>query len=160
MNHTSKLSLALETALACLVMAGVAQAQSMSSSSSGRSSSMFTPGFAYLGMNFGQSSRLNSGTGGFASQQRKNSHNIYGGAYFNENFGAQIGFTDFDPINRAGGTTYANGVTLSLVGRLPVAPSFNLLGRVGTTYSRTKVSSNPASGIPQATKAVGVRLMA
>ena len=109
---------------------------------------MFTSGFAYLGLNFGQSSfRLNSGTGGFASQQRKNSHNIYGGAYFNENFGAQIGFTDFDRINRAGGTTYANGVTLSLVGRLPVAPSFNLLGRVGTTYSRTHVSPNPASGI-------------
>jgi OmpA-OmpF porin, OOP family len=30
---------------------------------------------------------------------------------------------------------------------LPVSPSFNLLGRVGTSYSRTNVSSNPLSGI-------------
>ncbi len=148
MNHTSKLSLALATALATLAMAGAAQAQSTSSSSSGRSSSMFTPGSAYLGLNFGQSTfRLNSGTGGFTSQERKNSYNLYGGAYFTENFGAQIGYTDFDRINRAGGSTYANGVTLSLVGRLPVASSFNLLGRIGTTYSRTNVTSNPASGI-------------
>ena len=109
---------------------------------------MFTSGFTYLGLNFGQSSfRLNSGTEGYAFQQRKNSHNIYGGAYFNENFGAQIGFTDFDPINRASGTTYANGVTFSLVGRLTAAPSFNLPGRAGTTYSRTHVLSNPASNI-------------
>ena len=109
---------------------------------------MFVPGSAYLGLNLGQSAfRLNSGTGGFSSQNRKNSYNIYGGAYFSENFGAQIGYTDFDRINRAGGSTYASGVTFSLVGRLPVAQSFNLLGRVGTTYSRTDVSSSPASGI-------------
>ena len=109
---------------------------------------MFTPGSANLEMSFGQSSfRLNSGTGGFASQQRKNSHNIYGGACFNENFGAQIGYTDFDRINRAGGTTYANGVTFSLLGRLTAAPSFNLPGRAGTTYSRTHVLFNPASNI-------------
>lgn len=147
MKNASKLSLALATALASFVMAGGAQAQSMSNSSSS-SNSMFTPGSAYLGFNLGQSNfRLNNGAGGFASQQRKNSYNIYGGAYFGQYVGAQIGYTDFDRINRAGGSTYANGVTLSLVGRLPVATSFNLLGRVGTTYSRTEVSSSPASGI-------------
>ena len=109
---------------------------------------MFSPGSAYLGLNFGQSAfRLNSGTGGFPSQERKNSYNLYGGAYFSKYFGAQVGYSDFDGINRAGGSTYDSGVTLSLVGRLPVASSFNLLGRVGTTYSRTDVSSNPASGI-------------
>ncbi len=176
MIQKRKLSIALSTVLASLAMAGLAQAQTSSgsgttsgttsttatgsgpttSSSSGMSSSamfggdgsMFAAGSGYLGFNLGQSTyRLNNGLGGFGSQQRKNSYNIYGGGYFSENVGVQLGYTDFDRISRAGGTTYANGFTVSLVGRLPVAPSFNLLGRLGTTYSRTDVSSNPASGI-------------
>jgi hypothetical protein len=30
---------------------------------------------------------------------------------------------------------------------MPHSPAFNLLTKIGTTYIRTKVSSNPASGI-------------
>ena len=165
MIHKHNLSIALSTVLASLALTGLAQAQTLSgpgtpsgspSGSSGISSnsmsrndgSMFTPGSAYFGFNLGQATyRLNNGLGGFAFQQRKNSYNIYSGAYFSEFLGAQLGYTDFDRISRAGGSTYANGVSLSLIGRLPVAPSLNLLGRLGTTYSRTNVSSNPASGI-------------
>lgn len=154
MKNVSRFSLALAAAVAALGTAGFAQAQttsgtsSTSSSSSMGSNSMFRPNSAYLGFNFGQSQfNLNNGAGGFAFDKRKNSYNIYGGAYFSEYLGAQIGYTDFDRVNRAGGSTYANGVTLSLVGRLPVATSFNLLGRLGTTYSRTDVSTSLASGI-------------
>jgi OmpA-OmpF porin, OOP family len=141
MKNTFKLSIALAAAL---VLAGGAQAQS--SSSGGYS--MYGPGSTYLGFNVGQSNfHLNNGIGGFPADQTKNSYNIYGGGYFTEYLGVQLGYTDFDRINRAGGTTYANGFTASLVGRLPLAPSFNLLGRLGTTYSRTNVSSSPLSGI-------------
>ena len=109
---------------------------------------MYAPGSAYVGLNVGQANyRLDNGVGGFAADQRKKAYSIYGGGYFSNNFGVELSYTDFDRINRAGGTTYANGFGASLVGKLPVAPSFNLLAKVGTLYGRTDVSSDPASGI-------------
>ena len=146
MKRSYKLSVVL--AAAALAMTGAAHAQSSMSSSSANSSSMYAPGGTYLGFNVGQSNyRLNNGVGGFPSDQRKTAYSIYGGGYFNNNFGVELGYTDFDRINRAGGTTYANGFSVSLVGKLPLSPQFNLLGKLGTTYGRTDVSSNPASGI-------------
>ena len=157
MKNTFKLTPVLAaTALAAVAMSGGVQAQTSAtttaapstSASSGSGYSMYAPGSTYIGANIGQSNyRLNNGLGVFPSDKRKNSYSIYGGGYFSEYLGAELGYTDFDRISRAGGTTYANGLSLSLVGRLPVAPSFNLLGKVGTTYGRTDVSTNPASGI-------------
>ncbi len=143
MKKSFKLSIAL--AAAALAMAGGAQAQSTSASGG---YSMYAPGATYIGFNAGQSNyRLNNGVGGFASDNRKNSYSLYGGGYFNNNFGLELGYTDFDRIARAGGSTKADGFSVSLVGKLPLAPSFNLLGKLGTTYARTEVTSNPASGI-------------
>ena len=142
MKKSFKLSIALATATLAIV--GAAQAQSTTSSGY----SMYAPGATYFGINAGQSNfRLNNGVGGFNADQRKSAYSIYGGGYFSENFGVELGYTDFDRVNRAGGSTYANGVSASLVGKLPLSPSFNLLGKLGTTYGRTDVSSNPASGI-------------
>lgn len=143
MKKTFKLSTAL--ALAALAMAGGAQAQSTPASGG---YSMYAPGATYIGLNAGSSNyRLNNGTGAFPADQRKNSYSLYGGGYFSQNFGVELGYTDFDRINRAGGSTKADGFSASLVGKLPVSPSINLLGKLGTTYGRTEVSSNPASGI-------------
>ena len=144
MKKSLKLSITL--ALGAMVMAGGVQAQSNTSSSGGYS--MYAPGGTYIGFNVGQSNyRLSNGLGTFPSEQRKNAYSIYGGGYFNNNFGLELGYTDFDRINRAGGTTYASAFSVSLVGKLPVAPSFNLLAKLGTTYGRTDVSSSAASGI-------------
>ena len=167
MKHSIKFSPLLAAALTAFLASGSALAQTASGtsgsastgtaasgSSASRSSmmgggfSMMAPGSSYVGFNFGQSTfRLNNGAGGFPSDQTKNSYSLYGGSYFSEFLGAQIGYTDFDRVTRAGGTSYANGLSLSLVGRLPVATSVNLLGRLGTTYSRSNVSSSPASGV-------------
>ncbi|MBK9444225.1 MAG: outer membrane beta-barrel protein [Comamonadaceae bacterium] len=49
--------------------------------------------------------------------------------------------------SRGGGRTKADGINISLVGKLPLNPAFNLLGKIGTTYSRTDVSSDPTSGV-------------
>lgn len=144
MKTSFKLTIAL--AAAALLMAGGAQAQSNTSASGGYS--MYAPGGAYIGLNAGLSNyRLNNGVGNFPADQRKNSYSIYGGGYFNQNFGLELGYTDFERINRAGGSTKADGTSISLIGKLPVSPSFNLLGKLGTTYGRTDVSANPASGI-------------
>ena len=144
----NSLKLSTLVAAATLALAGVAQAQSSMSTAPSSSYSTYTPGGTYLGFNAGQSNyRLNNGVGGFASEQRKNAYSIYGGGYFSNNLGVELGYTDFDRISRAGGSTKAEGFSVSLVGKLPLAPAFNLLGKVGTTYGRTDVSTNPASGI-------------
>lgn len=110
--------------------------------------SLYAPGSSYLGFNAGQSDfSLSSGAGAFPSDKRDTSYNIYGGSYFSNNFGLELGYTDFGKITRAGGTTKAEGFNVSLVGKMPLSPSFNLLGKLGTTYGRTDVSSAPASGI-------------
>lgn len=139
-------------AVAALAAATGAQAQSTSSSSTSASASsnytFYAPGSRYFGLNIGQSDfSLPNGAGGFGSDNKDTSYNIYGGTYFNNNFGVELGYTDFGKINRGGGQTDAEGINLSLVGRLPLSNAFNLLGKVGTTYGRTRVSAAPASGL-------------
>jgi opacity protein-like surface antigen len=69
------------------------------------------------------------------------------GNYFSPNLGIELGYTDFGSVARAGGKTKADGINLSLIGKMPLNPAFNLLGKIGTTYSRTEVTSNPISGV-------------
>ena len=117
-------------------------------SSDNRGYSMFAPGSSYIGLNAGRSNfRLNNGIGGFPSEQRKNAYSLYGGSYFDNHLGFELGYANFGRINRAGGSTKAEGYNLGLVGKFPVGTSFNLLGRIGTTYGRTDVSSAVGSGI-------------
>jgi len=146
-------------AIAALAAAAGAQAQSSgygssgsttttTTSTSGSKYSWYAPGATYLGLNVGKTDySLNSGVGGFVSDQRDTNYSLYGGGYLNNNFGLELGYTHFGKVARAGGSTDAKGISLSLVGRLPLNSSFNLLGRLGTTYGRTHVSSVPASGI-------------
>jgi opacity protein-like surface antigen len=90
---------------------------------------------------------LGNGIGIFGSDQGDTSYSLRGGHYFSTNWGMELGYTDFGSVSRAGGRTKADGINLSLIGKMPVSPSFNVLGKIGATYSRTDVSSNPASGI-------------
>ena len=146
MKNRFKISLAL--AAAALALTGGAQAQSGSTSTPRSGYSMYAPGSAYIGLNVGQSNfNLNNGSGAFGSDKRKTAYSLYGGSYFNDYLGLELGYTDFGRINRAGGQTKAEGFNIGLVGKLPLSPSFNLLGRLGTTYGRTDVSSSIASGV-------------
>jgi OmpA-OmpF porin, OOP family len=108
----------------------------------------YQPGSGYIGFNAGQSDfGLGNGNGAFGSDNKDTAYSIYGGSYFNNNFGLELGYTDFGRINRAGGNTKAEGISLSVVGKLPLSPSFNLLGRLGTTYGRTNVNAAAGSGV-------------
>ena len=134
-----KLSL---TAVAVAGLAGAMGAQAQMMNSTGTNYSLNTPGSRYFGFNAGQSDySVGNGAGNFGSDRKDTAYNIYGGTYFNNNFGVELGYTDFGKINRGGGETEAEGINLSLVGRLPLSNSFNLLGKLGTTYGRTDVSS-------------------
>lgn len=122
-------------AAASLVAASGAQAQSSGSD--------------YIGLNVGQTDfRLGNGTGIYGAESRNTAYSLYGGHYFRDsNLGLELGYTDFGRVNRAGGSTKADGINLSLIGRLPLNNSFNLLGKVGGIYARTDVSTGAGSGV-------------
>ena len=110
--------------------------------------SMYTPGTGYVGLNVGRSHfTLGNGLGGFPSDNNDTAYSLYAGSTFNNNFGLEFGYNDFGRITRAGGTTRAEGLNISLVGRVPLGAAFNVTGRLGSTYGRTDVSSAPASGV-------------
>lgn len=139
------------TVLAIVALTGAAgvQAQSTSGMMGNRadSTSLYSPGAGYIGFNAGKSNfSLNNGVG-FSSEKRDNAYNLYAGSYFSNNFGVELGYIDLGRISRAGGSTKAHGFNLSLVGKVPLGTSFNLLGKVGTTYGRTSTSSAFGSGI-------------
>lgn len=107
-------------------------------------------GSSYVGLSGGTAdySRLGSGAGGFGRDSNASTYQLVVGTFFsNQNLGAELGYIHFGDIARAGGTTRAEGLNLSLVGRYPVGQHFNVLGRIGGTYGNTKVSAHPASGI-------------
>ncbi|MDO9143411.1 outer membrane beta-barrel protein [Rhodoferax sp.] len=100
------------------------------------------PGSSYVELGIGQSDySVGNGSGLFDSEDGDTAYSIRGGSFFNANLGMEIGYTNFGKINRAGGTTKAEGINLSLVGKMPLSPSFKVLGKIGTTYSHTNVSS-------------------
>jgi OmpA-OmpF porin, OOP family len=106
----------------------------------------------YVGLQGGPSdfSRSNGGNGLFSSEDRNTAYSLtLGNYFFNSNMGMEVGYTNFGQVSRGGGTTKAEGINISLIGKMPLSPSFNLLGKVGTTYGHTEVSSQPASGIAQ-----------
>lgn len=145
MKKLNRVMTGLLVAAASMTFVAGAQAQS---SMSGNQSSMYVPGSGYVGLSVGKSDfALDNGIGIFSSDQGDTSYGVQAGGYFNNNFGIELGYTDFGTVNRAGGSTTADGVNLSLIGKLPLNPTFNLLGKVGTTYSRTEVSANAGTGI-------------
>lgn len=147
MNISTRNVSRLYVAVAAVVTVAGALAQS-SSSQTNANYALYGSGNGYIGLNAGESDfSLNNGTGLFSSEDHDTSYNIYAGSYFNQNFGFELGYTDFGKIGRAGGSTKADGVNFSLVGRIPLGSSFNLLGKLGTTYGRTEVSSALGSGV-------------
>lgn len=147
MKKTQRIAARLLVAAASLAAVVGAQAQS-SATSSGSGYGLYAAGQSYVGLNVGQSDlSLSNGTGLYAADRHDTAYNVYLGTFFNPNFGFEVGYTDFGQVSRAGGSTKANGFNLSAVGKLPLGQSFNLLGKLGTTYGRTEVSSAFNSGV-------------
>ncbi len=143
---TSSKRLLRAIALAAGSLCAVAGAQAQSAGSSAYS--FYAPGSGYVGLNVGKSDfSVGNGNGFFSSERKDTAYGIYGGSYVTSYFGAELGYTDFGKIARAGGKTKAQGFNFSLIGRLPLSPQFNLLGKIGTTYGRTDVSSALSSGV-------------
>jgi len=130
-------------ALAC----GAAAAQT---SGTGLTNRSYLPGTqqGYVGLSGGQSNYdLRSGTGGFAFDDSDTAWKLYSGGYFNQNFGVELGYINMGKAERIGGSTKAQGLNLSLVGRAPLNEQFDVFGKVGTTYGRTRTGGNSGFGV-------------
>lgn len=109
----------------------------------------------YFGLSAGSAdlTRPISGLGVFGGSNQSAAYRAYMGHFFpQQNYGVEFGYTDFGSINRSGGSTKVDGFDLHLVGRLPLNDSFNLLGKIGTTYARTRVDTSAASRDPSGTE--------
>ncbi|QHE85404.1 outer membrane beta-barrel protein [Hydrogenophaga sp. BPS33] len=101
----------------------------------------------YIGLNLGRSDYdLGCGVGGFGCDSKGNAVNLYTGGMFNRYFGAELGYLHLGRMDRGGGRSEAQGLNLSLVGRVPLGV-VHLYGKVGGVYSRTEVTASPLSGI-------------
>jgi OmpA-OmpF porin, OOP family len=72
---------------------------------------------------------------------------LYGRSMVTDNFGAELGLLDMGRIDLGGGSTRAQGINLSLVGRLPLWDALSAYGKVGTTYGHTSTSVSAGSGL-------------
>lgn len=138
MKKSLRITTGLLAVAASFTLAAGAQAQTNTS----RTGPMVAVGASYADFNIGRSDySLDNGFGFPDRDDGDTAYSAHIGSYFNENFGLELGYTDFGSINRAGGETSARGISLSLVGKYPITPEFNVLGKIGTTYSDTDVSS-------------------
>lgn len=139
--------------LAGLAAALPASAQTSAPSSGASTSSsggMWRPysSNGYIGFNAGRSDYdVSCGTGGQPCDDTDRAWKLYTGSMMNPNFGAEVGLLNFGEVDRAGGSTRASGINLSLVGRAPVGSMFSLFGKVGTTYGRTRTSAAAGTGV-------------
>ncbi len=150
--HNATISKIAKTSvlLAASALFGTAMAQTSTSASNAQQSgyALMGPGSTYIGLNAGQSKfRNSSGFGNFPTDSKDKSVGLYGGSYFTPNFGLELGYIDLGEATRGGGKSEAKAGTVALIGKLPLNPSFNLLAKVGATYSQVDVSAQPNTGI-------------
>ena len=137
----SSLRLLLCAALmGCGVPAGLAQLRTAPSSDQAPS--------GYVGVSGGMSRYdLRSGSGSFDFDDRDTAIRLYTGVYFHPNLGLEVSYLDMGKAHRIGGDTRARGLGLSLIGRLPLTPQLDLLGRVGSLYGRTRTQGMGGYGV-------------
>jgi opacity protein-like surface antigen len=148
MAHTSKHSPSLALVARSLLAASVLLCAAQGASA--QSTPMMAAGTSYIGFSGGSAdySRMNGSNGVYHNGNHDNAYSLKAGSYFiSPNVGMELGYTNFGNIERGGGNTKAEGINISLIGKMPVGNSVNLLGKVGTTYGHTEVSSVPASGV-------------
>jgi OmpA-OmpF porin, OOP family len=90
---------------------------------------------------------LGCGAGGRPCDDPDGALRLYTGGMFNPFLGVELAYLDLGRAERGGGTAQARGFDLSLVGRVRLGESFGAYGRLGTTWGRTRLSVEPASGL-------------
>jgi len=147
---TSFRFLPVALAVACAAMSAQAQTSSSSTSPARADRSSWVPYTqdGYVGISGGRSKYdLSSGPVGLASDNSDSALKLYTGGFFHPNMGVEFGYIDAGKAHRLGGDTKAHGFNLSLVGRAPLSEQFDVFGKVGTTYGRTRTSAQAGTGV-------------
>lgn len=119
----------------------------------GASTSWFGSGHGYLGLSLGRAHYgVSCGGTALLCDKSDGSWKITAGAMTGNYWGVELGYLDLGRINRAGGTTRAQGLNFSVIGKAPVAQQFSVFGKLGATYGRTETSSIAGSGITAGTE--------
>ncbi|HWI83134.1 outer membrane beta-barrel protein [Ramlibacter sp.] len=139
-------------AVACWAVPAAAQAPATTGTAASPSSWWGT-GHGYVGLSVGRS-RYSVDCGGiaFVCDRTDQAVKVTAGAMSGNYWGVELGYLDLGKIARAGGTTRAQGLNLSLVGKAPVAQRFNVFGKLGATYGRTETSTAAASALAAGTE--------
>ena len=126
-----------------------ASASAQAQDAPGGSTLSFLPGKgrASVGLSLGRSRyAAPCGATSFSCDSTDNSVQLYTGTMPSNFWGVELGYIDMGRISRGGGTTTAQGVNMSLVGKAPVWQSLGVFGKVGTTYGRTDSSAQLGGG--------------
>lgn len=109
--------------------------------------SAWVPPSGYVGLNLGRPSyRLDCGPAG--CDQPELSAQVYVGGMFSRHLGAELGYLRMGEAGRGSGAEVrAEGVNFSLVGRADIGAGVGLVGRLGTTWGRTRMAAPPGSGL-------------
>ena len=144
----------LGTAMAVgLAASASAQTPASSAGSSQDSSAVrsFLPakGRGYVGLSLGRS-RYSApcGATSFNCDSTDNSVQISAGTMVGNFWGVELAYLDMGRMSRGGGTTRAQGLNMSLVGKAPLWQSLGVFGKVGATYGRTQTSVAAGSTLP------------
>jgi OOP family OmpA-OmpF porin len=139
----------LGTAFAAgMAFSAFAQSPATSPGQDGARSYLPAAGRGYVGLSLGRS-RYSApcGATSFNCDNTDNSVQISAGSMLGNFWGVELAYIDMGRISRGGGTTKAQGLNLSLVGKAPVWQSLGVFGKVGTTYGRTETSALLGSGV-------------
>ena len=111
-----------------------------------------TLGRSHLGLTLGRSNySVPCGSIAFTCDDSDRSLRLHANTMVGNFWGVELGYLNMGRIARAGGETKAQGLNLSLVGKAPLASSFGVFGKVGTTYGRTETTSLASSAIASGT---------
>lgn len=109
-------------------------------------------GRGYVGLSLGRSRwGTHCGVTTFNCDSTDNSVQVSAGSMLGNFWGVELAYIDMGRISRGGGSTRAQGLNLSLVGKAPVWQSLGVFGKVGTTYGRTETSALLGSGVNNGT---------
>jgi len=144
----------------CVVLAAApafwAPAAAQSSGTAGASAprtEWLGSGRSYLGLSLGRARYgVNCGSAAFVCDTKDQAVKVTAGVMTGNFWGVELGYLDLGRIARAGGTTKAQGLNLSLVGKAPVLQQFGVFGKLGATYGRTETSALASSGVAAGTE--------
>lgn len=130
------------------------------------------PGFYYGGIAAGQSRTDTDpygltagrvpgvGAASAVTDEKDTAYKLFGGHQINRNFGLELGYFNLgrngfaattSPAGTLSGQTKVQGISLDLVGTLPLTDRFSALGRIGGQYAWSKsqwAGTGAAAGVP------------